>query len=271
LAIAALYAALRWLQAEDEIAGRPFWIVAWSSLAMVSVLNGAPGASLAWGTALILPGSLLFLYYPRIQRMNFLLHFGLVGLVGLPFTPLASGWIGLTQGGFSVWTIFFTLTHALMVLGYLNRALQPGGASGALESWARLVFPLGMIIIIQANIMLGLIGWPGSLILGVWWLPMFSILLVLAAVFLSRRLGVVPPYIKLPASSRVTKAFEWLAPYLEPIFRMEWIYQILWQINNLIGRILKAISTILESEGGLLWTILLFVLMIAILTDQGIN
>ncbi len=271
LAIAALYAALRWLQAEDEIAGRPFWIVAWSSLAMVSVLNGAPGASLAWGTALILPGSLLFLYYPRIQRMNFLLHFGLIGLIGLPFTPLASGWAGLTQDGFTIWTVIFTFAHAIMVLGYLNRTLQPGGASGALESWARLVYPLGLIIIIQANVMLGLIGWPGSLILGVWWLPVISILLVLAAVFLSRKLGVLPPYIKLPASSKVSKLLAWLVPYLEPIFRMEWLYQILWRVNNFIGKILRAFSTLMESEGGLLWTVLLFVLLIAILTGRGVN
>ncbi len=271
LAIAAGYAALRWLRAADEIEGRPFWIVAWSSLATVSVLNGAPGASLAWGIALILPGSLLFLYYPRIQRMNFLLHFGLIGLVGLPFTPLASGWAGLTASGFTVWTIFFTFVHAIMILGYLNRALQPGGAAGALESWARLVYPLGLIIIIQANIMLGLIGWPGSLTLGVWWLPLFSILLVLAAVFVSRRLSIQPPYIKLPEDSGIKKIMDWLLPRLEPIFRMEWLFQILWRINNFIGKILKAFSKLLESEGGLLWTVLLFVLLIAILSGQGAN
>ena len=119
LAAAALYAAFRWLRAADEIVGRPFWIIAWSSFAMLSVLNGAPTASLAWGSALILPGSLLFLYFPRIQRMNFLLHFGLISLVGLPFTPLASGWTGLTAGGFNLWTVLFTLAHAVMVLGYL--------------------------------------------------------------------------------------------------------------------------------------------------------
>ena len=162
LAAAALYAAFRWLRTGDEIDGRPFWIIAWSSLATVSVLNGAPNASLAWGTALLLPGSLLFLYYPRIQRMNFLLHFGLISLVGLPFTPLASGWAGLTANGFSFWTVLFMLVHAAMILGYLNRALQPGGAPGSLESWARLVYPLGLILIIQSNLMLGLVGWPSD-------------------------------------------------------------------------------------------------------------
>jgi len=266
LAIAALYAALRWLRSGDEIEGRPFWIIAWSSLATVSIFNGAPKASLAWGTALLMPGSLLFLYYPRIQRINFLIHFGLIGLVGLPFTPLASGWTGLAANGFTFWTALFTLVHAMMSLGYLNRALQPGGAPGVLESWACLVYPLGLIIIVQSTLMLGLIGWPGSLTLGQWWLPLMSLILVAAAVFLSRRLGIQTHTFQLPASSQLSKVLDWLLPRLEPIFRMEWLYQTLWWINNLIGKMLRAFSKIIESEGGLLWTVLLLVLLIVILT-----
>ena len=123
LAIAALYAAFRWLSATDEIEGRPFWIVAWASLAVASVLNGEPQASLAWGLALILPGSLFFLYFPRVQRMNFLLFFGLIGLVGLPYTPLASGWIGLVGNGVTLWTLIFLIAHAIMIFGTVNRAL----------------------------------------------------------------------------------------------------------------------------------------------------
>lgn len=271
LAATALYSAFRWLRTSDEILGRPYWIVGWSSLATVSVLNGAPSTSLAWGTALILPGSLLFLYYPRVQRMNFLLHFGLIGLVGLPFTPLASGWAGLTADGFTFWTVLFLFAHAILILGYLNRALQPGGASGVLESWARLVYPLGLIIIIQANIMLGLIGWPGSFTLGMWWYPLISLLLMLGAVFLSRRLGIRPPYIQLPERSEYKKVLDWLLPRLESFFRMDWVYQVLWWVKNFLGKIIRAFTNLIESEGGLLWTVLLFVLLIAILTGQGAN
>ncbi len=271
LAIAALYAAFRWFSASDEIEGRPFWIITWSSLAAACVLNGAPAASLAWGITLILPGSLLFLYNPRIQRMNFLLYFGLLGLVGLPFTPLASGWLGLAANGVTGWTILFTLAHAVMVLGYLKRILQPSGEVGALESWARLVYPLGLIINIQAIIAMGLIGWPGSLTLGTWWLGLISNILVIAAVIIVWRLGISPPYIHLPASSRLTKVFDWLIPRLEPIFRMEWLYKILWWIKDFLGTILNAISSILESEGGILWTILLMVLLISILAGLGAN
>ena len=271
LAIAALYAAFRWFSATDEIKGRPFWIVAWASLTAVCVLNGAPKASLAWGITLILPGSLLFLYNPRIQRMNFLLYFGLIGMLGLPFTPLASGWTGLAANGVTIWTILFTLAHTIMVLGYIKRILQPSGEVGALESWARIVYPLGFIIIIQAIVALGLIGWPGSLTLGTWWLGLISNVLILSAVVLVWRLGISPPYIHFRESSRLTKVFDWLLPRLELIFNLEWLYKIIRWVKDFSTVILKALSSILEGEGGILWTLLLMVLLISILTGLGAN
>ncbi len=271
LAISALYAAFRWFSAPEEIEGRPYWIIAWVSLAAVSALNGAPEASLAWGTALILPGSLMFLYAPRVQRMNFLLHFGLIGLMGWPFTPLASGWAGLAANGVTVWTVLFTLVHTIMVLGYLRRVLQPSGEVGALESWARLVYPLGFIILIQAIVAMALIGWPGSLTVGTWWLGLASNLIIIILFILVWRLGINPPYIQLPASSRLAKVSGWLLPRLEPIFRLEWIQKLFWWGKDFLGFILNGFSNILESEGGILWTILLMVLMIALLAGLGVR
>ena len=269
LAIAALYAAIRWFSITDDVEGRPFWIIAWGAFAIASALNGAAPASLAWGMALILPGSLLFLYFPRIQRMNFLLYFGLLGLVGLPFTPLASGWAGLVANGLNLWTFLFLISHVILVLGYVNRIMRPGGEPRALESWARLVYPLSLIIIIQVIIALGLVGWPGSLILGVWWLPLISNLLVIAITILTWRYGSGTPKIHLPNSSNFTKVISQIFLRLEPIFRLDWIYLSAWRINDFLGRILGAFSAILEGEGGILWTILLLVLFISLLTGFG--
>ncbi len=267
LALAALYAAIRWLSASDEIQGRPFWIVGWAALATAAAINGAPQASVPWGVALLLPGSLLFLYFPRVQRMNFLLILGLIGLVGLPFTPLASGWEGLIANGLTLWTFLFILAHAILVLGYIHQALQPGGEPRTLESWARLVYPLGLIIIIQAILVLAFVGWPGSLTIGRWWLAAVSNGLIVAAMVLVQRFGISPPYIQLPTSSTFAQISGWVLPRLEPVFRLDWIYRGLWFVNNLFGKILRAISSIIEGDGGLLWTILLLVLLISLLTS----
>ncbi len=109
------------------------------------------------------------------------------------------GWIG------SEWRdgldSSFTLVHTIMVLGYLRRVLQPSGEVGALESWARLVYPLGFIILIQAIVAMALIGWPGSLTVGTWWLGLASNLIIIILFILVWRLGISPPYIQLPASA----------------------------------------------------------------------
>lgn len=267
LALAALYAGIRWLSSDDEIQGRPLWIIGWAALATASAINGAPAASIPWGLALLLPGSFLFLYHPRIQRINFLLFFGLIGLVGLPFTPLASGWVGLVANGVTIWSFLYILAHVFLVLGYIDRALQPGGEPKTLESWARLVYPLGLILIIQANLVLAFVGWPGSLTLGRWWLAAISNGLIIGMVFLVRRFGISPPYIQFPSSSTVAQVANWLLPRLEPIFRFDWFYQALWQISNLIGKVLTAFSSIIEGNGGMLWTILLLVLIISLLAS----
>ena len=271
LSIAALYAAVRWLTAVDAIEGRPYWIVTWAALATASVINGASKASIAWGLALVLPGSLLYLYYPRIQRMNFLLHFGLIGLIGLPFTPAASGWSGFIANGLNVWTFFYVIAHAIIVLGYLKLSLELGGETNILESWARLVYPLGIIIIVQSILALGLIGWPGSLTLGVWWLPIISVLIIVLAFFVVRRAGYGTVNMKLPSSSPLSNVINWVMPRIEPVFRLEWVYQIVWRIFNLFSKVLKSFTVILEGEGGILWTILLLVLLISLLTGNGGN
>ncbi len=269
LALAGLYAAIRWLSAQDEIEGRPFWIVGWAALAVTSVINGVPTASIAWGMALLLPGSLLFLYFPRIQRMNFLLFFGLIGLLGLPFTPAASGWAGLLGNGLNFWRLMLVLTHTILVLGTIRKAFQRGGESGALESWARIVYPMSFVIIIQAILILGLSGWPGSLVLGVWWLALISNGLILLTALLAWRLGITPPYIQLPASSPISKILKKILPRIEPIFRLEWLYQSAWKIFIFIGSILSGISTIMEGDGSMLWMILLLVLLITLVIRQG--
>lgn len=271
LTITALYGAVRWVSADDEIEGRPFWILTWSVMAIYAALNGAPEASLAWGTALILPGSLLFLYFPRVQRMNFLQYFGLIGLVGLPLTTAASGWAGLAANGVTIWTFLLILSHVLMVLGYLDRSLQPGGEVGSLEAWARVVFPLGLIIIIQATIALGLIGWPGSFVIGAWWMPLISTLFVAAAIILARKFGINPPYIHLPASSRLIRLFNHLIKKIQPVVKLEWLYKMAWQINHFIAGVLNGFSSLLEGSGGILWTLLLLVLIINFLSGRGPN
>ncbi len=271
LTVSVLYAAIRWVTAEDEINGRPFWILAWAGLAVFSTLNSAPSASLAWGLSLLLPGSLLFLYFPRVQRMNFLQFFGVISLSGLPLTPSASGWAGLAANGITVWTFLLIIAHAIMVLGYLSRSLKPGGEAGALEQWSRIVFPLGLIIIIQASVTLGLIGWPGSLTMGVWWMGLGSFLLVSASIYLVKKYQLTPPYTQVIFESKFITKIRQITIKLTPIVNLTSMYKLGQTISRLFAKIIHSISSLLEGEGGILWAVLLLLLLISVLTGRSIN
>jgi hypothetical protein len=52
---------------------------------------------------------------------------------------------------------------------------------------------------------------------------------------------------------------------LAAFFRLEWAYQLLGMIFQLLQRIVQMITTILEGEGGVLWVLLLLALLVSLI------
>jgi hypothetical protein len=92
-------------------------------------------------------------------------------------------------------------------------------------------------------------------------------LIIFGVFFLIRTAGFDTANIKLPSSSGITKVLNWILPRLEPVFRLEWVYRLIWRIVDALSRILRIFSVIIEGEGGILWTILLLVLLISLLSS----
>ncbi|MCJ7696453.1 MAG: hypothetical protein MUO40_13650, partial [Anaerolineaceae bacterium] len=195
ITISAVYAASMWVYKESDLEGRPYWIIAFSALAIASAINGNPEASRAWGLALLLPGSLLFLFKPAIRRLRFLLILGVLGIIALPLTPAASGWQGLIIRGVNFWNLLLIFAHALLVLGYIRHIISSGGAATGLEFWSKIIYPLGLVFLIQTFIGIGLIGWPGVLTTTYWWGGVTSLGIVLLILFIIWRLKLKPPYL----------------------------------------------------------------------------
>ncbi len=111
-----------------------------------------------------------------------------------------------------------------LVLGYIHQALQPGGEPRTLESWARLVYP-GLIIIIQAILVLAFVGWPGSLTIGRWWLAAVSNGLIVAAVVLVNALGISLPTFNCQPAALLRKFQAGYSQGWNLFFRLDWIYR----------------------------------------------
>ncbi len=266
--LAMLYSSTLWISRKNEKEGRPYWIIALSTMAIQCALNGDPASSRVWGLALLLCGALLFAFNPPIRRIRFIPMLGLVGLLGLPYTLLASGWQGVLGQSFSVISVIVLLCHSLLVLGYVRYIVEASGSVTGLEKHARFTFPFGLIVIFQTIVLLGLIGWPGTFVAGKWWASLVSLgISSLAILFLRltkiRHLQEDLP-IKLPFFRFISPAFS----FLRNFFSFEWFYSAVLWIYRQISQLEGFGSRIIEGDGGTLWSLVFLLVIILLLATR---
>ena len=264
-ALAGLYGAARWLAAENEINGRPYWIIALAGMCVASAIRGYPLSSLAWGTALILSGSALFLYSARERLTIIPPLLALVAFTGLPFTPTASGWSGLIIPPINTPDIIFLAAHVLLVAGFVRHALKPADPLSPMERWIQVVYPAGLYLLALAGWLLAFIGWPQSLTIGNVWASSISFLLALAFALWYWRIRPTLPAGQLEKSWLVI-LFSRVAAGLSVIFRLDWLYRFFGFLIRIVQRLLEFITGILEGEGGLLWVFVLLALLLSLIS-----
>ncbi len=263
-ALAAVYGGMMWLAADNELEGRPFWSIALAALAVVSVINGNPQASILWGTALILSGSVLFFYSAQRQQILILPLFGILGFVGLPFTPAAAGWVGVIYASSGLVDVLFFLAVICLILGYLRHIFRPREELYPMERWVHTVFPGGLLFLIAGEWLIGGIGWPGSLTLGVIWpsLVVVSIAGIGVGLAISLRRSL----------SKDAIAERWLGVFsrqvggvLSAIFRLNWLYQVIAWFYRLLQSTVQMLTAVLEGDGGILWSLVMLALLISLI------
>jgi hypothetical protein len=267
--IAALYSAAKWLAAPDELAGRPYWLVGMAALSIFCVISGNPSASLAWGLALLLPGGLLFLYSARQRVLFFLPVMGLWGLVGLSFSPAASGWQGLLGQGVGFWNILAWFAQILLVLGYARHAFRQGDPISTSERWAAVIYPIGLLLIALMDIVIGIWGWPGSRTTGIWWMGVVTACVLGLAVLIYWRRLEFSARLRLPAVKWLTPILQMVLGFIGEMLRLDWLYRFFWLVFGAIGRLLGAATAILEGDGGVLWALLLLALLVSLVGRGG--
>lgn len=185
-ALAALYGAVMWMASDNEINGRPYWFTSLAALAVASVANDQPQASIAWGMVLILSGSVMFYYSARRKQILYIPILGLISTVGLPFTPAAVGWKGVVGASSGFFTFLFLLAVLFLIWGYVRHILRPREELYRMERWVHTVYPGGLLFLVLAQWAIMALGGRGALTAGVWWAS--------AGVALVAALGVVLYY-----------------------------------------------------------------------------
>ena len=252
--LAALYGGWMWLIASDELRGRPYWIIGMSALAVAAHLRGNSAGSAAWGSAMVLFGGISFLYSARnTTYTRILAGFGIL-LMALPFSLTASGWSGSFPWPWLFWPIFI-VAHLLLVAGYLRHLFRDGETAYAdLPTWSQSAYPAGLGLLIVTALLLGLWGWSGALQIGQWIAAIVLVLIGMGVGFATWRFRRFAP-IEKPATSTPNPGINRLSGWVSGLF---------WGFFRLLGNLSGLASSLLEGDGGLLWTLLLLVLFFTI-------
>jgi hypothetical protein len=120
----------------------------------------------------------------------------------------------------------------------------------------KVIYPTGLMILLAVADLLGFWGWTGARMIGLWWLSIVVILLAAGFTFLTARI-----LVRMPAGNPIG--------HWSQIFRLERFYSILNGLYNLFRRIADVVTGSLEGDGGLLWSFLLLVLILSILSTRG--
>lgn len=260
--LAGLYAAWMWMRSPDALAGRPYWVIGFASLALAAALRGNPAGSVGWGVALILAGGALFLASIQNKILNrVLLIAGLWGMSALPFSPSARGWESAADPNWATFLMWpaLLLAQALLAAGFIRHVTRPI-ASTELDpdrAWARNVYPIGIGLPLAALLLLGLFGWDGARSLGSLPATLVAVALTLALLWLTPRLRWLNPV-----------RAHWIRPEASSTSRLDAFYDFLWNIYRSIGRLIQSITAALEGDGGVLWALLFLVLFLSLLAPR---
>jgi hypothetical protein len=269
-AIAGIYGAISWLRAQDELAGRPYWILGTTSLAMSAAILSQPVACLAWSLATLLPGSLLFITSVRRKSLAPILGLGLLGLVGLPYTP---AWTGtsifqaitvspnILRALASLLTaLSFFIIHALLIAGYLAHSLRgtiipTDSPQPKVERWVWLLYPAGLAILPLSHFLVGWIIRPSiahvSLLM---WVEGASAIGLASAFWLYSS--------RIPSHNEESSSHSRLSEFsrFQSVTAGQF-YRLFWGGYRLLAQVIGLISSVLEGEAGILWALVLMVLV----------
>ncbi len=247
----ALLSGAAWVLAKDEIDGRQAWIIGMSAIVTAAALRGQTEASLAWGLTTVFSGGLIFLASVRSKMSLWVTLLGLVGISALPFTP-AWNTLALYSQPFNLSMILYFSAMVLLMWGFAHHASQLLSYQAGVERWIKVVYPLGLLLLLIIQIGFGWLMKPeiGEVPLFGWILgPLISLLAALGFIW-QRRGGRTPQLI---------------AKSINSAFSLSWVYAIINSAYRTFSRGIDFITNVLEGEGGLLWVLLWIVLFLAIL------
>jgi hypothetical protein len=149
--------------------------------------------------------------------------------------------------------------QAALLLGFLRHMLRQSEPLGGAERWVQVIYNIGLWLLPLTYYLSGIAYFPYDRptwsLTELW--PSFVVLALAALIGVLVWRGV--------SFSSV------LFSMLDEVFSLRWLYRLLGNAYQLVGRGLHLISNLLEGGGGVLWAFLLVVLLLSLVTQLGVD
>lgn len=246
--LSAVYGAIVWARARDELQGRVYWIIGTAGLAFSAAIQSHQSSALAWGLAMLYAGAYLFLSSVRTRRLLPVSILSLLTITSLPLTPTVSG-LGLYQP-FQVVLILLAPTQVILLVGYVRHMLRQTEPQSGVEPWARAVYYGGVLMLPVTFVVSHFLRpeLPSSS------MPLWPLILILA----SAGLGGVAYWQKISISDTVFLQ-------LDKVFSLRWVYTVIGWGFAAVGRLVAGITFLLEGDGGVLWALVFLAMLLSLL------
>ncbi|MGB9640941.1 MAG: hypothetical protein ACPL4H_08505 [Anaerolineales bacterium] len=255
--IVALSAAILWISAENEIEGRPFWIITISAFILISTLKNQPTATLAWGIILVGLGGSIFLSKVRNRYWIFWTILQILILCGIPFSPL---WDinRIYQLPLNIWSGLILLTHILLMGGFWRHTNRKISESLIGERWITALYGIGLTILALLPFIVGYAGWKNLLESGTSYIypstrSPISFWIGIAITFLF----IIGYFVK----PKINISFPNHAQNVLKLLSFDWVIEFLrWSFRKL-SDLFYFINLVFEGQGGILWAFLALILL----------
>ena len=264
VAISMLWGGLSWFVAVDEIQGRPFFLFTLAGFGLTVLLTGQNDALPGLAALLVIGGAGLFLYSPRLKKFNVFILVLIAGMLAFPFTPTAS--IASMFDGQEPIVVkgMWTLGLALIVAGMVKHSLTRLKYTETTETWMRVFHTVALYFIAFSPWIMLAVIWDRQPQTVRWGIGIITAILsgaiVTVFILLKSRMRSIRMQHKGLESTLVT-----VSKSLGNVYQFNWLSRIFSSIGFVISRIVNLLASVMEGDGGILWSFLLIVLLLSLL------
>lgn len=262
--VGAIFGAIKWFTARDEMEGRPYWLLGFSSLVMIALLHGHPESALSLGLIMVVVGSWIFLQAIHYKWLIYSLPIIILAMVGIPYSPSVTAISGLSTGPLQGLNVIVWVSMAFLTAGVVKHWVGVTGEKDDLESWMRIFYTTGMTLLVVAPWLTGFWYYSEWKSVKYWWvgvIVVFSLGIILIFVF-SQKLR---QKFNKSRFSGIKGPFHQVGLILDVFLHFNWFYRLIGFFIGLLQQVIGAFNSILEGEGGILWAMVFLALLISLI------